>query len=76
MKTKKLISVLLCIVMLGSLLNVVAFAGNVPEWAIDDGTPAKAALQAELPAKYDLRDAGLVTPVKSQGSWGRIRRDL
>ena len=70
MKTKKLISVLLCIVMLGSLLNVVAFAGNVPEWAIDDGTPEKAALQAELPAKYDLRDEGLVTPVKSQGSWG------
>ena len=70
MKMKRLISCILCIVMLGSMLTVGAFAKDVPEWAIDDGVPQKASLQAELPAKYDLRDEGLVTPPKLQNPWG------
>ena len=70
MKTRRLISMLLCIAMLGSLLTVGAFAKNVPEWAIDDGSAPQAQLQAELPAKYDLRTEGRVSPVKFQNPWG------
>ena len=72
MKTKRLISMLLCLAMLASLFTVGAYAKDVPEWAIDDGTPETAALQAELPAKYDLRTEGRVTPVKFQNPWGRF----
>ncbi len=44
---------------------------GVPEWAIDDGQSASAlSIQAEVPSKYDLRDDGLVTPVKLQNPWG------
>ena len=42
---------------------------DVPEWAIDDGADVLAlTTQAALPARYDLRDDGFVTPVKSQGA--------
>ncbi len=42
---------------------------DVPEWAQDTGesTPDAMTTQAALPQKYDLRDDGLVTPVKQQG---------
>jgi hypothetical protein len=46
-------------------------AGDVPEWAVDDGSNAPAlTAQSALPSKYDLRSDGLVTPVKSQSPWG------
>ena len=49
-------------------------AASVPEWAIDDGGDdqgeAGLTAQAELPAAYDLRNDGLVTPVKRQNPWG------
>ena len=45
--------------------------GDVPEWAVDDGSNASAlSAQSALPSKYDLRSDGLVTPVKSQSPWG------
>ncbi|MDO4798741.1 MAG: lectin like domain-containing protein [Coriobacteriales bacterium] len=47
---------------------------EIPEWAIDDGqseNPEEESpvlqTQAALPAAYDMRDDGIVTPVKSQG---------
>ena len=44
---------------------------DLPEWV---GSPVKptASLQdqKELPAKFDLRDRGVVTPVKIQNPWG------
>ena len=45
---------------------------GMPEWAIDDGENAQDALstQASIPEKYDLRDEGVVTPVKLQNPWG------
>ena len=44
---------------------------NVPEWAVDDGADAPAlTAQAALPARYDLRGDGFVTPVKAQTPWG------
>ena len=45
--------------------------GDVPEWAIDDGGDEDAGVQAEaaLPTSYDLRNDGLVTPVKQQAPW-------
>ena len=45
-------------------------APDIPEWAVDDGGEAPLATQAALPAKYDLRDTGVVTPVKLQNPWG------
>ena len=46
----------------------------VPEWAVDDGQserpedePFGIGAQADLPAAYDMRNDGVVTPVKSQG---------
>ncbi len=45
--------------------------GDVPEWAVDDGSNASAlTAQSALPSKYDLRSDGLVTPVKNQSPWG------
>ena len=71
MKTKRVISILLCIVMLGGLLS---FGANAQEeiclWAVDDGGEPLVGARSELPAKYDLRDEGLVTPVKLQNPWG------
>ena len=46
---------------------------EVPEWAIDDSKDAQKGVfstQADLPATYDLRSEGLVTPVKFQNPWG------
>ncbi len=42
---------------------------DVPEWAQDTGesTPDAMTTQATLPSAYDLRNDGLVTPVKQQG---------
>ncbi len=52
MKIKRLISILLCVLMLAGLFAVEASAnGNMPK-------------------KYDLRNDGLVTPVKLQNPWG------
>lgn len=46
-------------------------AAAVPEWAVDDGSCEDAfEAQAALPTTYDLRDEGLVTPVKFQNPWG------
>ena len=43
----------------------------VPEWAVDDGeTQDDLSAQATLPAAYDMRSDGLVTPVKFQNPWG------
>ena len=46
----------------------------IPEWAVDDGRsehpeeePSGIGVQAALPAAYDMRNDGVVTPVKSQG---------
>ncbi|MBQ7566107.1 MAG: hypothetical protein IJT18_03210, partial [Oscillospiraceae bacterium] len=71
MKTKRFLSILLCIVMLGGLLSVGANAQDeICLWAVDDGGEPMVAARSELPAKYDLRDEGLVTPVKLQNPWG------
>ena len=46
---------------------------GIPEWAVDDDPDAaapKLTAQAELPTRYDLREYGVVTPVKSQAPWG------
>jgi hypothetical protein len=47
-------------------------SSSTPEWAVVEGdTQAQdATTQAELPAKYDMREKGLVTPVKRQNPWG------
>ena len=47
-----------------------AEAADVPEWAADNGqhSPALSA-QASIPDQYDLRNDGLVTPVKLQNPW-------
>ncbi len=45
----------------------------IPEWAIDDGQDAQEGelgAQAVAPGAYDLRNDGLVTPVKFQNPWG------
>ena len=46
-------------------------ADAVPEWAVDDGGAQDEGLapSAELPHTYDLRNDGLVTPVKYQNPW-------
>ena len=67
--------------MCGLLAGVMAFAvpvtasadeGDVPEWAIDDGGDEDEGLQAhtDFPTAYDLRNEGVVTPVKKQSPWG------
>lgn len=45
---------------------------DVPEWALDDGSagPVGLSAQSSLPSSYDLRDDGLVTPVKQKGPFG------
>lgn len=56
-----------------SLVPATAFAHDatdVPEWAVDDGDNVEVFPQAELPTAYDMRDYGLVTPVKLQNPWG------
>ena len=48
-------------------------AGSVPEWAVDDGADLQEygpIAQAVIPGMYDLRNDGLVTPVKFQNPWG------
>ena len=48
-------------------------AGYVPEWAVDDGGDSREygpIAQAVIPGMYDLRNDGLVTPVKFQNPWG------
>lgn len=79
MAMKRLLSAILCVLLLGSLITVGAAASTepqpstVPEWAVDDGADAQAAkgsLMAALPTRYDLRSEGLVTPVKFQNPWG------
>ena len=48
-------------------------AGSVPEWAVDDGGDSREygpIAQAVIPGMYDLRNDGLVTPVKLQEPWG------
>ena len=45
---------------------------GAPEWAVDDGRRLdadKPAPAAALQSHFDLRDLGLVTPVKSQNPW-------
>lgn len=37
---------------------------------LEDEAPAAKARNAALPSSYDLRDAGVVTPVKLQNPWG------
>lgn len=37
---------------------------------LEDEAPAAKARNAELPAQYDLREQGVVTPVKLQNPWG------
>ena len=47
--------------------------GSVPEWAVDDGVDLQEygpIAQAVIPGMYDLRNDGLVTPVKLQSPWG------
>ena len=63
----------------GLLAGAMAFAvpiptlanEDVPEWAVDDGGDEGEGLQAQasLPLTYDLRNDGLVTPVKQQTPW-------
>ena len=47
-------------------------ATDVPEWAVADeeAQAQDTTAQAELPAQYDMREKGLVTPVKRQNPWG------
>ena len=49
-----------------------SISNGVPEWAIDDGNAQNEGLfaQAAVPAQYDLRSEGMVTPVKYQNPWG------
>ncbi len=64
----------------GLLAGAMAFAvpiptlanEDVPEWAVDDGGDEGEGLQtqASLPTAYDLRNEGVVTPVKKQNPWG------
>lgn len=45
---------------------------GVPEWAIDDGGAPEGKLSAQtvIPKQFDLRNEGVVTPVKFQNPWG------
>ena len=49
-----------------------AAQSDIPEWAIDDDPDAGFASTGAMwyPAAYDLRNEGVVTPVKDQGYWG------
>lgn len=49
--------------------GVLTFGNRTYDWATeaDDG---KSTLSANYPSKYDLRDYGVVTPVKNQSPWG------
>jgi C1A family cysteine protease len=44
----------------------------VPDWVQTGTGVASSAIraQSQLPSKFDLRERGVVTPVKNQGSWG------
>ena len=44
-------------------------SADVPAWAVDDGSEGGLTAQAELPATFDMRDKGWVTPVKQQSPW-------
>ena len=80
---RSILSGVVAVAMVGSLSFAPALASaqqeyvagsvsDVPEWAIDDGENADSGIttQAALPATYDLRSEGLVTPVKFQNPWG------
>ena len=45
-------------------------SANVPEWAVDDGAHQASTEAVELPARFDMRDKGWVTPAKLQSPWG------
>ncbi len=49
-----------------------AASSDTPEWAVVDEEvqAVEPTLQEELPAYYDMREKGLVTPVKRQNPWG------
>ncbi|MCR5653485.1 MAG: hypothetical protein K6F88_06760 [Ruminococcus sp.] len=73
MKKLRFLSVMLVAALLASVIcNTSAFATATPEWAADNvrNTVAKAPTGANLPAKYDLRDEGVVPPVRFQNPWG------
>lgn len=62
----------MCSLVPTAALAEVAQASDTPEWAIDDGDDdQEVALttQAALPQQYDLRNDGLVTPIKFQNPW-------
>ncbi|MBO7675109.1 MAG: hypothetical protein J6S63_08885 [Atopobiaceae bacterium] len=47
-------------------------SSDTPEWAVvdEEAEDQDTTAQAELPAQYDMREKGLVTPVKRQNPWG------
>jgi hypothetical protein len=46
-----------------------AVGAGVPEWAVDDGAKPVTPATSELPASFDMRTKGWVTPVKQQAPW-------
>jgi len=50
-------------------LTAGTIGANVPEWAVDDGSAGASTAQAALPASFDMRDKGWVTPAKLQNPW-------
>ncbi|MCR5653103.1 MAG: hypothetical protein K6F88_04810 [Ruminococcus sp.] len=77
MKKYKYLSFLLVV----TFLSAVVFSGNIssfaaqsdtPEWAVDNSwdKSAHTLTGANRPASYDLRNEGVVTPVKLQNPWG------
>ena len=54
---KKMIGILLAAVMIASIFSVLPIS-------------ASAAGENELPASFDLRDRGVVTPIRIQDPWG------
>ena len=78
MKNKRLVRALsgalaLTLVLSGTpIARPASAAQGVPDWVQTGTGVASSAIraQSQLPSKFDLRERGVVTPVKNQGSWG------
>ena len=69
MKIQRIPAALTALALAASLLPAAAAAEPLPQWAPDPGGPP-AVLQSDLPESFDLRDRGVVTPVKRQTPFG------